>query len=289
METIKIDVNDVFKNGCKKLGISLDSLGLILDLNKSTISRYINKETTVSKDAFIKLMSILKYLNIDILDLLNIEHETQYYFHAAETKIVFPINVRINEQSRKDFGYGFYLGESFRQSTSFAKIKDKTYVYLFKKDKFKDLSEYNFDNKNILSWLLFIAYNRGKINPIEYPVLTKSQASVGKNIDIIKGKIADNFTYGVLQKFFANEIDIKQAEACTVMMGLGNQICLKNDEFAASLTPDCIFEYDKTLTNYFSFMVNQKRNEMDRLTENVLSMPKDINKTFSQILTRKRK
>lgn len=289
METIKIDVNDVFKNGCKKLGISLDSLGLILDLNKSTISRYINKETTVSKDAFIKLMSILKYLNIDILDLLNIEHESDYYFHATEVEINFPINVRINEQSRKDFGYGFYLGESFRQSTSFSKIKNKTFVYLFKKNKFKNLKEFDFNETNVLNWLFFVAYNRGKINPVEYPILSKKQENIAKGVDIIKGKIADNFTYGILQKFFANEIDIKQVEACTVMMGLGNQICLKNEEFAASLTPDCIFEYDKTLTNYFSFMVNQKRNEMDRLTENVLSMPKDINKTFSQILTRKRK
>ena len=162
-------------------------------------------------------------------------------------------------------------------------------VYLFKKDKFCNLKEFDFNETNVLNWLFFIAYNRGKINPVEYPILSKKQENIVKGIDIIKGKIADNFTYGVLQKFFANEIDIKQAEACTVMMGLGDQICLKNEEFAANLIPDCIFEYDKTLTNYFSFMANQKRNEMDQLTENVLAMSKDINKTFSQILTRKRK
>lgn len=263
MKEIVIKTSEIIKSAFNILGISADAFAFSIGKDRATVYRYMSGETNVPVDVLTKLLDLAYYHGVDITKILNIADEDEYYYHATASEIKFPINVHINDGESRDFGYGFYLGENLRQSSTWGKLGSSTIIYRFKRDKFKELSILDFNKMKSIDWLNYVAINRKKIEYQNYPKLFEKYFKLERNTDLIVGKIADSFSYEVLELLYKDKIDIDQAEYATKIMALGNQLCLKNELFGASLIPDEVIRYDNTLSEYFlhySDLIQEREN-----------------------------
>lgn len=263
MKEIVIKTSEIIKSALNILGISADAFAFSIGKDRATVYRYMSGETNVPVDVLTKLLDLAYYHGVDITKILNIADEDEYYYHATASEIKFPINVHINDGESRDFGYGFYLGENLRQSSTWGKLGSSTIIYRFKRDKFKELSILDFNKMKSIDWLNYVAINRKKIDYQNYPKLFEKYFKLERNTDLIVGKIADSFSYEVLELLYKDKIDIDQAEYATKIMALGNQLCLKNELFGVSLIPDEVIRYDNTLSEYFlhySDLIQEREN-----------------------------
>ncbi len=263
MKETVIKTSEIIKSTLNILGISADAFAFSIGKDRATVYRYMSGETNVPVDVLTKLLDLAYYHGVDITKILNIADEGEYYYHATASEIKFPINVHINDGESRDFGYGFYLGENLRQSSTWGKLGSSTIIYRFKRDKFKELSILDFNKMKSIDWLNYVAINRKKIEYQYFPKLFEKYFKLERNIDLIIGKIADSFSYEVLELLYKNKIDIDQAEYATKIMALGNQLCLKNELFGVSLIPDEVIRYDNILSEYFlhySELIQEREN-----------------------------
>ena len=284
MKTIDIQTSFVFERALETLDISIDAFAKFVNKDRATIYRYINGETKIPLEILISLLDLVYDHGVDIVQILGIENENQYLYHATSSEIIFPIDVHINDGKQNDFGNGFYLGENLRQSSTFGKLGYSTIIYRFKREKFKDLQVLDFNSLKTIDWLNYIAINRRKIAFQDYPSLFIKYQKLTKDKDIIKGKIADSFSYEILESLYENKLDIDQAEYCSKIMALGNQYCLKNEEFASILEADEMIRYDKTLSAYFrhlAVIISQKQNKN---VETILKRVPNPDRVFSKYL-----
>lgn len=263
MKETVIKTSEIIKSALNILGISADAFAFSIGKDRATVYRYMSGETNVPVDVLTKLLDLAYYHGVDITKILNIADEDEYYYHATASEIKFPINVHINDGESRDFGYGFYLGENLRQSSTWGKLGSSTIIYRFKRDKFKELSILDFNKMKSIDWLNYVAINRKKIEYQYYPKLFEKFFKLERNTDLIVGKIADSFSYEVLELLYKDKNDIDQAEYATKIMALGNQLCLKNELFGISLIPDEVIRYDNTLSEYFlhySDLIQEREN-----------------------------
>ena len=284
MKERKIETKDVFLRALQLLGISPDAFGASIGKDRATIYRYISGDSKIPLNVLTNLLDLVYEFGISIVDVLGIEDEDQYYYHATSVDITFPIDVHINDGHDTDFGFGFYLGENLRQSSTWGKLGYSTNIYRFKREKFKDLKVLDFNNLKPIDWLNYVAINRHKIEPEQFPSLFKKYMKLEKGYDLIKGKIADSFSYEVLELLYMDRVDINQAEYSTNIMALGNQYCLKNPVFAVNLEADELFRYDKTLSDYFHHYAEIIQQKQDKKIELILKRPPNPNFIFSKYL-----
>lgn len=268
------------------MGISIDAYAYSIGKDRATIYRYLNNTVEVPLSVLTNILDLLYDHGFDITKIIDIKDEDDYYYHATSKEIVFPINVHINDGEARDFGYGFYLGENLRQSSTWGKLGYSTIIYRFKREKFKKLIKLDFNHLKPIDWLNYVAINRKKISISEYPKLFFKYSNIEKNKDIVIGKIADSFSYEVLELLYKNKLDIDQAEYATKIMALGNQICLKNDEFGHSLEPDEMIVYDKVVSEYFLHYSNIIQERQDKNIQIILKNPPKKERLFSNYLKR---
>ena len=282
-ETI-IKTNVVFSKALSMLGVSPDAFSASIGKDRATIYRYISGESKIPLEVLIDVLDLVYDFGLNIVDILGIKDEDQYYYHATNVDIEFPIDVHINDGKGSDFGFGFYLGENLRQSSTWGKLGSSTNIYRFHKSKFESLSILDFNQMKPIDWLNFVAINRHKIESSQYPLLFKKYAKLQKGMDMIKGKIADSFSYEVLELLYLDRVDINQTEYSTNIMALGNQYCLKNAEFAKNLEADEVIRYDKTLSDYFHHYAEIIQLKQDKKIELILKRPPNPKYLFSRYL-----
>ena len=281
MKEIVIKTNEVIKRALDIMGISGEAYAYSVGKDRTTIHRYISGDVKVPLEILTNILDLLYDHGIEITKVLNIEDEDEYYYHATAVEIDFPINVHINDGESRDFGYGFYLGENLRQSSTWGKLGYSTIIYRFKRSKFSGLSMLDFNNLKPIDWLNYVAINRKKIPFSKYPKLFEKYSKLEKGQSVVKGKIADSFSYEVLESLYMDKLDIDQAEYATKIMALGNQLCLKDEAFAKTLEADEMIRYDKTLSEYFlhySDIIQQKQNKNIEL---IIKNPPNKDRLFS--------
>jgi hypothetical protein len=279
---------DVLKETLALLGISASSFALLVNKDKSLISRYLKGEISVPSEVLKQSMQLLSNSGIDPLDALGIDDEKDYYYHACPAPLNGPIDVFYNQGRNNDFGVGFYLGESLLQSASYTKEGTSSlYLYRFKRSKFTALNRFDFDQRPILDWFLYIAINRKKIDEKVYGELIANFTQELASYDLLKGKIADSFTFQIIEGLFNDVYDFDQAEACSVILALGDQLCLKNADFGKTLSADELYTLDPKVAQFFAAYGEEKRQSHEQSTREVLKRPYDPSKLFSRILKKR--
>ena len=116
-------------------------------------------------------------------------NESITLYHGSKSGI----NGNITPTSREhcDFGKGFYMGTEKSQPLTLICNYPNSSLYTLNLD---------------LDWALFVAYNRGKMDLIKGSSLYNRYADLGGNYDIIKGYIANDRMFIVLDRFFSGII-----------------------------------------------------------------------------------
>ena len=213
------------------LGLNDTKLSEYLNISRSTVIRWLNNTITPEYDTLDKVYNKLYenniYLNRVKEEMYNssIDKNHMILFHGAKTEIIGEPSISFSED-KKDFGRGFYLGETFEQSASFVVGYNKSSVYIFdfNKENVK-IKEYNVSKE----WMLLIAYFRGRLDEYTGSKYIKELIKELNDVDVVIAPIADNTMYTTLDDFIAGKITDLQCLNALSANRLGKQYVFLND------------------------------------------------------------
>ncbi|MCM1321713.1 MAG: DUF3990 domain-containing protein [Bacteroides sp.] len=119
-----------------------------------------------------------------------------------------------------DFGKGFYMGTEKLQPLTLVCSYENAVLYTvhFSLDELKVL-----EIPLGIDWALFVAYNRGLLDSAKNSNLYKKMKSYAKDYDVIKGYIANDRMFVVLDRFFGGTITDAALVECLSALKLGEQ------------------------------------------------------------------
>ena len=213
------------------LGLNDTKLSEYLNISRSTLIRWLNNTITPEYDTLDKVYNKLYesniYLNRVKEEMYNssVDKNHMILFHGAKTEIIGEASISFSED-KKDFGRGFYLGETFEQSASFVVGYNKSSVYIFdfNKENVK-IKEYNVSKE----WMLLIAYFRGRLDEYTGSKYIKELIKELNDVDVVIAPIADNTMYTTLDDFISGKITDLQCLNALSANRLGKQYVFLND------------------------------------------------------------
>lgn len=208
-------------------------LSELIGIDYSTITRWKNGISIPSRKVMEQVYSSIFEANIR-LNLIYEEYykdqncdDTKILFHGSKEGIKGDLCVSYSNEKR-DFGKGFYLGESCKQAISFVSAYPNSCLYFIKLTNVKSLKIVEFDVCN--EWMILVAYFRGRINDYSN---SKYLASLLKKIstaDVIVAPIADNSMYSIINEFIEGSITDLQCVNSLSANRLGKQYVVLNDK-----------------------------------------------------------
>lgn len=220
------------------LKISDADLAKEIDVSNKTISRWKKKEVVIENNNIEKLYNYAYskkiYINQIYEELEKEEYENKenkILFHGAKGNILFPISLT-HSKINNDFGIGFYLGENFKQASTYISNSRFNNVYSFKLNTI-DLKIYEFDVS--LEWMLIIAYFRGWLKKYEETKLIQDLLNKIKDVDVIIAPIADNKMFDLISEFINGYINDEQCKHALSATNLGKQYVLKSEKSLSNL------------------------------------------------------
>lgn len=203
-----------------------------LGVSRVTLSRWINGE---SKPNYLTLNKIYSFIYSKGIKLNLVDEElyksresqgTLVLFHGSKSGIEGELTVE-KSNIKKDFGKGFYLGESVKQAVSFVSDYQKSLLYIIELNNVDQLKVVHFDVCK--EWMILVAYFRGRINEYVDSKYVKGLVDSIKDADLIVAPIADNSMYSIINDFIEGGITDEQCINALSANRLGKQYVVLND------------------------------------------------------------
>lgn len=153
-------------------------------------------------------------------------------FHGSKTENNGPLSVE-KSLPNKDFGEGFYCGESLSQSISFVASIPNSSTYIFAFDP-TGLNHVEFSVEQ--DWMLAVAYFRGRLSAYQNHPLLASIIQKVTSSDFVIAPIADNRMFEIITEFLDGEITDEQCKHCLSATDLGKQYVLLTPKALAGLS-----------------------------------------------------
>ena len=214
------------------LGMSDEEISNFIGISRMSLNRWKNNKAVPSYEALEKMYDSFYDSGIN----LNRIKEEMYgsslkknhvlLFHGAKLELNGEPSIEFSDD-KKDFGKGFYLGESFEQSASFVVGYKKSSIYIFDFDKSNAIvKEFNVSKE----WMILIAYFRGRLEEYKDSSYIKELLNNIKDIDVIIAPIANNTMYTILDDFINGKITDLQCLNALSANRLGKQYVFLNDK-----------------------------------------------------------
>lgn len=209
----------------KYFGLSQQEFANVFEINRLRIARIESGQSYPKDDFLEKIYSFCYRKGLR----LNLQKELFYkddlpkghilLTHASKSEILGDISISKGRGSN-DFGHGFYCGDSYDSSITFACRFPKSSIYFvdFDPRKLKCL-KFGVDTK----WMIAIAYFRGKINEYKDHPLVEEVVLEVENADFVMAPIADNRMFQIIDSFIDGEITDEQCKHCLAATNLGMQ------------------------------------------------------------------
>lgn len=207
-------------------------------------------------------------------------------YHGTPDEVVNPVYG--GGQDKHDYGRGFYLTEDIELAKEWAVCRPSQqngWVHKYELD-CTDLKIFDFQKKNVLSWLAELMKHRDAADTKRYRMLAaKFIEKYGIDVssyDVIKGWRADASYFYIAKEFVRDNIDVEILEELLSLGGLGIQYCLKSELAFSKLR-----EIDEILSvDYTEF--NDKYNKRDiearnKMRDLVDSDANKVTKVFSTL------
>lgn len=207
-------------------------------------------------------------------------------YHGTPDEVVNPVYG--GGQDKHDYGRGFYLTEDIELAKEWAVCRPSQqngWVHKYELD-CTDLKIFDFQKKNVLSWLAELMKHRDAADTKRYRMLAaKFIEKYGIDVssyDVIKGWRADASYFYIAKEFVRDNIDVEILEELLSLGGLGIQYCLKSELAFSNLR-----EIDEILpVDYTEF--NDKYNRRDiearnKMRDLVDSDANKVTKVFSTL------
>ncbi len=217
----------------KILSLSNEDACKMLGITRMTYYRWISHKTTPSLENLEKMYDAFYSKNLRI----NLLKEEMYkskeskkikiLYHGAKEFIDGEITIEKSEP-KKDFGKGFYVGESLLQSASFVSNFQNSSVYAIECNLASISKIVELDVS--CEWMVLISYFRGKIDEYSNSKYLRDLIKKVESADLIIAPIADNTMYDILDDFSSGEITDLQCLNALSANWLGKQYVFMNDK-----------------------------------------------------------
>ncbi len=201
-------------------------------ISRMTLSRWMEGKVRPSFESLEKIYNKIYTSNINLnrlkeeLYTSSLLNDHSLLFHGAKTELNGNPSVNYSDD-KKDFGKGFYLGESFNQSASFIVGYPNSSVYIFDFDSTK----VHIQNFHVsLEWMILIAYYRGKLDEFTGSNYLKKLLAELNGVDVVIAPIANNTMYTTLDDFIQGKITDLQCLNALSANRLGMQYVFLNDK-----------------------------------------------------------
>jgi len=203
----------------------------LINVSRITLNRWFNNKNNPEYDTLEKIYNILYDNNINLNkvkeEMYNSSTEENHIilFHGSKGEIIGEPSITYSDE-KKDFGKGFYLGETFEQSASFVVGYNKSSIYIFDFDLANiKIKEFNVSKE----WMLLIAYYRGRLEEYKESNYLKSLINSLSDVDVVIAPITDNTMYTTLDDFISGKITDLQCLNALSANRLGKQYVFLND------------------------------------------------------------
>ena len=210
-----------------------EELASEIGVNRVTLSRWLKQENVPNSLTLNKIYSYIYnkgiYLNLIDEELYKTQssNNNMILFHGSKNGIEGKLTIE-KSYERKDFGKGFYLGESVKQTVSFVSNYPNSSLYIIELNNINKLKIKYFDVSK--EWMILVAYYRGKIDAYLNSNYLKKLIDSIKNIDVIVAPIADNSMYSIINDFIEGSITDEQCIHALSANRLGKQVVILNDK-----------------------------------------------------------
>ena len=258
---MSVNLSEDLKKTKILLNISNEELANDLGVNKSTLSRWINGNNFPNRLALDRIYDYI-YSNGIRLNLINEElfkskstKNNLILFHGSKEGIDGKLTIEKSNEN-KDFGKGFYLGESVNQAVSFVSNYPNSKLYIVEIENINKLKVKLFDVSK--EWMILVAYFRGRINDYANSKYIHKILNLIKDVDIIVAPIADNSMYEIINDFIEGGITDEQCVNALSANRLGKQYVITNDKV--------LNENVKILKE--SFLCEKEKHEYEQIKDN---------------------
>ena len=226
MQQTKITISQLLLRIKQKYNLQNYHLSSLLNVSNTMMSLYLNGKSNLSIQQLKELESQLLIPHYDNLYNYIFIDEPHSFYHGSRNGIDFPVDI-FHSKKRNDFGPGFYLGESFRQTSTFIagenSGEERIYRFHLKLDDLKvlDLRNPTKDDR----WIMLVAYHRNEIKDQNSPIYKKMK-NLLNGYDVVIGPIADDRMFESMHRFFTNTLGYEELKDCLLKLNVGNQYCL---------------------------------------------------------------
>ena len=211
---------------------SNSEMASFIGFSRMTINRWENDKAIASYESLEKLYNKLYDANVNLNRLKeelynsSLKENHVLLFHGAKSELISKPSVEFSE-GKKDFGKGFYLGESFEQSASFVVNYEASSIYIFDFNKANvKIKEFSVSKE----WMILIAYFRGRLDEYKDSIYVRKLLDEIKDVDVIIAPIANNTMYTTLDDFISGKITDLQCLNALSANRLGKQYVFLNDK-----------------------------------------------------------
>ncbi len=165
-------------------------------------------------------------------------------FNGPKNELIGKPTIKYGDE-HKDFGKGFYLGETYEQSASFVTGFNNSMIYIFDFNKTKvRIKEFSICRE----WMILIAYFRGRLLSYKDSNYIKGLLDELKDIDVVIAPIADNTMYTILDDFICGKITDLQCLYALSANRLGKQYVFRSDDVISdnlTLLEQCFYCHEE--------------------------------------------
>lgn len=213
------------------LGMSDEEISNFIGVSRMSLNRWKNGKVIPNDETLEKMYNSFYDSGINLNRIKeemyesSLEKNHTLLFHGAKLELNGDPSIEYSDD-KKDFGKGFYLGESFEQSASFVVGYKKSSIYIFDFNRTNiNIKEFNVSKE----WMILIAYFRGRLEEYKDSNYIKELLNNIKNIDVIIAPIANNTMYTILDDFINGKITDLQCLNALSANRLGKQYVFLND------------------------------------------------------------
>ena len=264
--------------------LSNSTLAGYMNCSEGSVSLYLSKKSLVGYDKIISLRDSLKNIEYKDIYAYIFDHFPEGFYHGSRQGIEGDIDPNRNKNKTLDFGSGFYLGTTFKQSSTFVAAedegKDRVYKFSFSLDDLDCLELRD------IRWVFFVAYNRKRIpdTPENTYLLRQIRKVINHGYDVVIGPIADDKMAISMDDFFNNNISYGQLIKCLTQLNIGDQYCLKTQKACNNLKYEVIYScQDNGLRNLIREYAFEATQNASKHAE-IINKQSDNGKKFSELL-----
>ena len=280
----KLTFSTFLQNIKDKEHLSNATLADYMSCSESSVSLYLSSKASTGYDKIVALKDSLKDIEYkDIYDYI-FDYFPIGFYHGSRQGIEGEIDVNRNINKTLDFGHGFYLGNTFKQSSTFIAGeeggKDRIYKYSF------SLEGLDYLELRDIRWVFYVAYNRKKIKESKEnaTLLRQIRKVINHPYDVIIGPIADDKMAISMDNFFNNIITYGQLIKCLTQLDIGDQYCLKTSKAINNLKCEAIYNIEdkglRSLIREYAFESTQKASKHAE----IITKQNDNGKRFKDLL-----